>query len=92
MKPTMDLMDAEYLLNRWNAGEEPATPRIIEAIDIVQFERNAAQATQFVACPSCGAPAQQPCERGVAHRRRIDALMRLREPVTEVAVTEPRDS
>lgn len=70
----MDLMEAEHLLRRWNPDSEPATPRIIEALDLVQFEQNSVQATARVACPTCGARLREVCAGGVTHRRRINKL------------------
>jgi hypothetical protein len=71
----MDLTEAEHLLRRWNPSE-PASPRIIEALDLVQFEDRAAEATDRFSCPTCGAGAREACEGGVAHRRRIYLLNR----------------
>lgn len=70
----MDQMEAEHLLKRWDPGSEPATPRIIEALDIVQFKQDAVYATNRVACPTCGARLRETCSGGVTHRRRIYKL------------------
>ena len=70
----MDLMEAEHLLKRWNPDSEPATPRIIEALDIVQFEQNSAEATARVMCPTCGARLREACTGGMTHTRRINML------------------
>ena len=70
----MDVLDAEHLLKRWDPSSEPATPRIIEALDVVQFDSNSAQATERFMCPACGAPAREACEGGVTHKRRIYML------------------
>ena len=74
----MDLMDAEHLLRRWNPTLEPASPRTIEALDLVQFEHRAAEATDRFSCPTCGAAAREACEGSLAHRRRINMLNRPR--------------
>jgi hypothetical protein len=83
----MDLTDAEHLLRRWDPTSEPATPRTIEALDLVQFEHRAAEATDRFSCPTCGAPAQDPCEGGLAHRRRINLLDRPRS--TDISADAP---
>ena len=74
----MDMMEAEHLLSWWDPASQPASPRTIEALDLVQFELRAAEATDRYSCPTCGAAAREACEGSLAHRRRINLLDRPR--------------
>ena len=78
----MNLTDAEHLLKRWDPSTQPASPRIIEALDMVQFEHHAAEATARFPCPTCGAQAHEACKGEVAHHRRIDMLLHPRSTRT----------
>ena len=73
----MDLSEANKLLDAWDEEKEPATPRLIQALDTVDFHDAAIEAIEKFRCPTCGARLREPCKGGVPHKRRVNKVLKM---------------